>query len=104
MRAQDWVAFAKRYNGPSYWKNKYDTKLAENFHRFSSGSLPNLEVRTAQAALFYEGFAPGKIDGVLGARTRGALANFRIAAGLPASDGLDGPTYERLCRKVGFDP
>jgi hypothetical protein len=99
---QDWVTFAKRYNGAGYWKNQYDTKLAQNFHRFASGSLPNLEVRSAQAALFYLGYAPGKIDGVLGSRTRTALASFRIAAGLPAGDGLDGPTYEKLCEKAGF--
>lgn len=28
LRAKDWRAFAERYNGPGFAKNKYDTKLA----------------------------------------------------------------------------
>ncbi|MCS6925664.1 MAG: N-acetylmuramidase domain-containing protein [Candidatus Binatia bacterium] len=101
---KDWVSFAKRYNGKDYWKNKYDIKLGEQYHRFASGSLPNLEVRTAQAALFYLGYSPGKIDGILGARTRSALRHFRIAAGLPPGDELDGEVYTILCRKAALDP
>lgn len=27
LKSQDWAAFAKRYNGPGYAQNKYDTKL-----------------------------------------------------------------------------
>jgi hypothetical protein len=101
---KDWVGFAKRYNGKNYWQNKYDIKLAEQYQRFASGSLPNLEVRSAQAALFYLGYNPGRIDGILGDRTRGALRSFRIAAGLPAGNDLDGQTYEALCRKAAIDP
>ena len=100
---KDWVSFARRYNGKDYWKNKYDIKLAEQYQRFTSGSLPNLEVRTAQAALLLLGYSPGKIDGILGQRTRGALRGFRIAAGLSADDELDGGTYRALCEKIGFD-
>jgi N-acetylmuramidase/Putative peptidoglycan binding domain len=103
LSRKDWVGFARRYNGRDYWKNKYDIKLAEQYQRFASGSLPSLEVRTAQAALLLLGYSPGKIDGVLGPRTRGALRNFRIAAGLSAGDDLDGQTYEALCQKAGFD-
>ena len=66
---KDWTGFAKQYNGKNYWMNKYDIKLGEQFQRFSSGSLPNLEVRAAQSALLFLGFSPGKIDGVLGPRT-----------------------------------
>ncbi len=100
---KDWVSFAKGYNGKNYWQNKYDIKLAEQYQRFASGSLPNLEVRAAQAALLLLGHGPGKIDGVLGPRTRGALRSFRIAAGLPAGDDLDGETYHALYKKAGFD-
>jgi hypothetical protein len=100
---QDWAGFARRYNGKNYWQNRYDIKLAEEYHRFSSGSLPNLEVRTAQSALLYQGFSPGKIDGVLGPRTRGAIRNFRIVEGLPPGDDLDGETYAALCRKASID-
>jgi hypothetical protein len=100
---KDWASFAKRYNGQDYWKNKYDIRLAEQYQRFSSGSQPNLEIRTAQAALFFLGYSPGKIDGVIGPRTRGALRSFRIAAGLSGGDDLDGETYQALCEKASFD-
>jgi len=63
---------AKGYNGSSYWQNRYDVKLAEQYQRFASGSLPNLEMRTAQVALLFLGYASGKIDGVIGrAHARG---------------------------------
>lgn len=101
---RDWVAFARGYNGPQYWKNHYDVKLEQQYARFSSGSLPNLEVRTAQVALAYRGYAPGRIDGVLGPRTRTALRDFRIAAGLSAGDDLNGDTYQALCQRAGIDP
>ena len=102
LRRQDWTAFARGYNGAQYWKNKYDVKLAEQYQRFSSGSLPNLELRTSQAALFYLGFNPGKIDGVLGGRTRNALRSFRISVGLSPAEDLDGETYTLLCAKAAI--
>jgi N-acetylmuramidase-like protein/putative peptidoglycan binding protein len=101
---KDWAGFATLYNGPSYWRNHYDVKLAEQFQRFAAGSVPNLEMRTAQVALLYLGYAPGKIDGIIGPRTRAAIKNFRIAAGLPASEELDGPTFHALCNKTGIRP
>lgn len=101
---KDWVSFAKRYNGKNYWKNKHDLKLGEQYRRFASGSLPNLEVRTAQAALLYLGYSLGKIDGILGTRTRTALRHFRIAAGLSPGDKRDGEVYTTLCQKAALDP
>lgn len=101
---KDWTAFAKGYNGSSYWQNRYDVKLAEQYQRFASGSLPNLEMRTAQVALLFLGYASGKIDGVIGPRTRAAIKNFRIAAGLAAGEELDGLTYQALCKKAGIRP
>lgn len=35
LRACDWAAFAKGYNGPSYAANKYDAKLQAAFEQFS---------------------------------------------------------------------
>lgn len=35
LRAHDWAAFAKGYNGASYKKNAYDTKLAEAYRKWS---------------------------------------------------------------------
>lgn len=31
LRAKDWKSFARQYNGPLYWKNAYDTKLAKAY-------------------------------------------------------------------------
>lgn len=101
---RDWAAFARGYNGPSYAQNRYDIKLEQAYVRLASGSLPNLQLRAAQVALLYLGFAPGKIDGVIGQRTRGALNNFRLQAGLPAGNDLDGPCYVALCEKAGIRP
>jgi len=97
---RDWAGFARGYNGPNYWQNHYDVKLAEQFQRFAGGTQPNLEMRTAQVALLFLGYAPGKIDGIIGPRTCATIKNFRIAAGLPASEELDGPAYQSLCRRA----
>jgi peptidoglycan hydrolase-like protein with peptidoglycan-binding domain len=35
LKAQDWVAFARLYNGPGYERNHYDTRLALAFKRHS---------------------------------------------------------------------
>ncbi len=34
LQARDWKAFARRYNGPGYRKNQYDTRLAEAYARY----------------------------------------------------------------------
>ena len=31
LQARDWAAFARRYNGPGYKKNQYDTRLAQTY-------------------------------------------------------------------------
>jgi len=102
LRARDWRKFAIGYNGPTQWKNKYEVKLAEHFQRFSGGSMPSLEVRAAQAALLFLGYAPGKIDGVVGPRTRNALGSFRLNQGLPAANDIDAATFDRLRSEVGW--
>lgn len=35
MRAHDWAAFARGYNGPAYRRNRYDTKMAAAYLRHS---------------------------------------------------------------------
>jgi len=96
LRAQDWERFARVYNGPSFARNQYDIKLQVQYARFSSGSSPDIEVRTAQAALLLLHFSPGKIDGVIGNRTRNAVRGFQIASGLPVTGELTGDTYGAL--------
>lgn len=34
LQNKDWAVFARRYNGPGYAKNHYDTKLAEAYQHF----------------------------------------------------------------------
>ena len=36
LRAKDWAAFARAYNGPNYRQNRYDEKLATEYRKFSS--------------------------------------------------------------------
>lgn len=104
LRRRDWAAFARGYNGKSYAQNRYDIKLEQSYARLSSGSMPNLQLRAAQIALLYLGYAPGKIDGVIGQRTRNAISSFRLQAGLPAGTELDGQCFLALCEKAGFEP
>lgn len=35
LRAKDWKGFARQYNGPQYWKNAYDVKLAKAYNKHS---------------------------------------------------------------------
>ncbi|WP_305075592.1 N-acetylmuramidase domain-containing protein [Propionivibrio sp.] len=104
LQRRDWAAFARGYNGAGYAQNQYDIKLEQAYARLASGSLPNLQLRAAQIALLYLGFSPGKVDGVIGQRTRNALNSFRLQAGLPPGGDLDGPCYVALCQKAGLRP
>ncbi|WP_213954832.1 MULTISPECIES: peptidoglycan-binding protein [unclassified Variovorax] len=99
----DFVAKAvpmTRQDGPSFAQNQYDVKLNIQYGRFSSGSTPNIEMRAAQAALFLLGYSTGKIDGMLGNRTRDALKGFQVAMGLPVTGDLTGDTSTALCQKA----
>lgn len=35
LRARDWAAFARQYNGPKFAQNKYDVKLAAAYRKYS---------------------------------------------------------------------
>lgn len=37
LRKHNWAEFARGYNGPEYWKNNYDQKLAAAHKKFSKG-------------------------------------------------------------------
>jgi hypothetical protein len=92
LRARDWTTFASKYNGPKFQENQYDTKLATAFAALSS-SLPDLELRTAQAALLYLGFHPGTIDGRMGPATRTALQRFQTSRQMPVTGALNAETF-----------
>lgn len=38
LKAQNWPEFSRRYNGPQYKRNQYDTKLAVAFEKFSKAA------------------------------------------------------------------
>jgi hypothetical protein len=83
LRVHDWTSFALGYNGPNYAINRYDFRLNGEFQKFSGGTLPDLNARAAQLYLTYLGFHPGPIDGVAGAQTLAAFAEFAAKHGLP---------------------
>ena len=95
LARRNWVAFARGYNGPDFKKNEYDTRLAAAHARFSV-ILPDLGLRTAQAALRYLGYDPGPVDGLRGRLTRAALISYQRERGLTVSGELGGETGERL--------
>ncbi|MEX6505986.1 N-acetylmuramidase domain-containing protein [Jiella sp. M17.18] len=102
LAAGDFAGFARRYNGPAYAQNRYDTKIRTAYHqavsmlsRGGGGSDPaplamgatGEAVRQLQAALARWGQQIA-VDGVFGPATEAALAPFRR--------GGRGPLVERL--------
>ena len=103
LERRDWTKFAVGYNGKDQAKHHYDYRLEKQYERFASGSLPNLNVRAVQAALLLLGYSPGKIDGVLGQRTRTAIGNYRIANGLPSGTDIDSALYDKITNQLGWN-
>jgi len=95
LRTHNWAAFARGYNGANYAQNSYDRKLQAAFASYSV-LLPDLNVRAAQLLLTYKGFAPGRVDGQIGPRTRSALSEFQRTVGLPVTSEADAATLEKL--------
>ncbi len=96
LRDRDWSAFARRYNGPTFATNQYDTKLAAAFERLSA-SAPDLDIRAAQLYLAFRGLYPvNDVDGLAGSRTHAAVCDFQLAAGLPVTGAPDLATLAAL--------
>jgi len=95
LRHQDWVSFARGYNGKDFKRNEYDIRLAAAHAKWKT-ILPDLELRVAQVALMYLGIDPGLIDGLRGRRTRSALIEFQGRNDLSATGELDDATEARL--------
>jgi hypothetical protein len=89
LQDHDWAGFARRYNGPAYADNHYDTRLAQAFQQLSAGQMLDLKVRRAQALLTYLGYRPGPVDGLWGAATRAAVNRFQTDKSLPMTAALD---------------
>jgi hypothetical protein len=99
LQHRSWASFARGYNGPGFKKNEYDTRLAAAHAKYSV-ILPDLSLRTAQAALMYLGIDPGPIDGLRGRRTRSGLIRFQEQSGLPETGELDDDTENKLLDTV----
>lgn len=84
LRSGAWAGFAERYNGPGYRENRYDSKMAEAY-ALAQRRTPDLELRAAQAGLTFLGFGPGAVDGLTGAKTKAAVADFQRGKSLPAT-------------------
>lgn len=103
LRALDWAAFARGYNGPAYAVNQYDTKLAAAFAhaRGNPGPYPRLgwtgdQVRSIQIRLNTMGFSCGIADGQFGRATELAVRRMQSMFGMTV-DGVCGPaTMQKL--------
>ena len=93
LRARDWEAFAKGYNGPAYAKNAYHTKMAAAYKRWKSGAAVVRQsadgtVMKLQQRLVAHGFKVAT-DGIRGPKTNSALKAFQKAKCLVV-DGIAG--------------
>ena len=96
LKTHDWTSFARGYNGPAFATNHYDVRLRGEFEKFSTGVLPNLDVRAAQLYLTFRGFHPGPIDGFVGSLTRSAIREFQKDNGLIQTGLVDDELLAKL--------
>lgn len=100
MQSHDWASFARGYNGPNYAINQYDVKLNSQYQKYASAKLPDLNIRAAQLYLTYLGLQPGTIDGIPGAKTMAALAQFETQNGIPHAASVDDNCVAQLRNAV----
>ncbi|WP_348649047.1 N-acetylmuramidase domain-containing protein [Rhizobium leguminosarum] len=109
LRNRDWAGFARQYNGPSYKKMNYDTKMAVAYGRYrTSSSNANVglvtdedsptvlrvgtsgaDVSQLQEKLRKLGYTVN-VDGDFGPATKQAVVEFQMDHDLEA-DGIAGP-------------
>jgi len=100
LAGKSWTEFARRYNGPSYAKNRYNELLELFCGNYESRGCPDIALRTAQIFLTFLGVAIGGVDGLIGPRTRMALRDYETAQHLPVTEAADAATLDALRRSV----
>lgn len=109
LARRDWAGFARRYNGPGYRRNRYDTKLAAAHAHFLDRPPPipkpvepSTEIADLQHALTASGF-PVAASGIMDDATRAAVRAFQRHAGI-TSDAIAGPlTWKHLRQRTNPD-
>lgn len=121
LRRHDWPKVARGYNGPGYRKNNYDAKMAQAFLKWQripdtkwdpdlgkpvpKNPTPKPVQRNLSRALIEEyqerlkslgGYYGGRIDGIWGLNTTGAIAAFQHNNGLPVTGDFDPATVDAL--------
>lgn len=104
LRDLDWATFARRYNGPSYAANRYDTKLAAAY-RLALGipvdggarlGSKGGQVQRIQVALNAAIDVDLITDGIFGRVTELALLRFQRGRGLSTTGTADDATMRAL--------
>jgi hypothetical protein len=106
LRNHQWTAFARGYNGPGYWRHKYDEKLAlayaQHGGRSSLKVLPSFVLRMGssgplvkqlQEALKHDFVSDLNVDGDFGPATKAALQMAQRTIGV-IDDGVYGPVTQ----------
>lgn len=120
LKARDWAALARQYNGPGYKKNNYHTKMADFYAKFKGASggavkaasddeittlrmgMSGSEVSLLQEKLRKIGYALN-VDGDFGPATKRAVMSFQHDYSL-AEDGIVGPLTWSIIERLQGTP
>jgi peptidoglycan hydrolase-like protein with peptidoglycan-binding domain len=112
LKAGNWTAFARGYNGPSYATHNYHGRLKAAYDVLrKSGTIPaeplpqkpnsrDPNVIEAQNLLKKLGYNPGKVDGWFGKETKAAVLEFQRSHPDLHNDGALGPHTLAALRKA----